>query len=389
MNTISQRYNEVRSRLRQWLLGTFIVSSTANVFTSGLNSIPQAVQITTATVADPGDNLTVSITIAGETVSVGTGVGLAVADIGALLAAAINANPITRGVCIATFAVTTLTLTGLYPNNDFLVTAGNSTSAVTNTQSAAAAASIPFARAVIQTGWNDSENEPLVALADVNRFTAQVVKISYGAYVASAKLRARVYEVRGSERELIADRTETSATDLATTLTALAAQLNAQLPANSVNVTVTDTNTTLSFTAERIGMEIDVEGGAGDEGASVPVPAVTYPTGPDSTTSLHRAWAGISMYSDSDEAPTVGADGEYGPNAGVKYAQIGPVAVASDESPSRGGAVFVELAAGANAGRFYVSGGATRVRLSRQHARWERDGLVAGDSMAALRLLTF
>lgn len=389
MNTISQRYNEVRSRLRQWLLGTFIVSSTANVFASGLNSIPQAVQITTATVADPGDNLTVSITIAGETVSVGTGVGLAVADIGALLAAAINANPITRGVCIASFAVTTLTLTGIYPSQDFLVTAGNSTSAVANTQNAAAAASIPFARALVQTGWNDSENEALVALADANRFVAQVVKISFGAYVAGAKLTVRILEVRGAEREQLAERTETSATDLATTLAALATSLNARLAANSVNVTVTDANTTLSFTAERVGMEIDIEARVGDEGASVPIDTITYPTGPDSTTSLHRAWAGISMYSDSDEAPTVGADGEYGPNAGVKYAQIGPVAVASDESPSRGGAVFVELAAGATAGRFYATAGATRVRLSRQHARWERDGLVSGDSLGAVRLLTF
>lgn len=394
---ISQGFGDVPSRSRQGMVGDWAMVSHLNRYNTGLNAAPQRVKIMTVTVADPGDSQVITITINGGLVTYNTGTGKDLATIGAELAALINQEPLARGVANASFNTATLTLTGQWPGQDFTVVLGpTALSSLTTTQSPLTANPIPFGRAVIQRSFNSNmggqESERLVALADTSLFTAQVVKLA-PTYVSGAKIRVRVYEVWGAERELIpqADVTETSATDLATTLTALAASLNAKLPANSVNVTVTDTNTTLSFTAERLGMEIDVEAGVGDEGASLPADAVTYPVGPDTTTSLHRAWAGIALYSPAEEQPVGGADeGQYAGNAGIKYGQQGPIWVKSDDTivwnePS----VYVELAPGATAGRFYNTSSATRVRLGKNRARWDRDGITASDSLAAVRLLSY
>ena len=380
--SISQGFGDVRSRARQGLVGDWVFADHTRRGGFGVNSSPQAVQVVTFDVADPGDDLVVTIDIDGIVVSAATGTGNNATQIAALLATAINAEPLVRGKVAATSAVAVVTLTGQNPGLSVTVTAGTSTSNVATATAADSADPIPFGRAVIHTGFTSNEEES-VALPS---FAAQVITIA-ATYVASAKIRVAVYEVLNGERILLADVTETSATSLDATLDALAAALNTALPANSVLAASTPaTATAITLTAERAGMEIEVDVGAGDEGASVPVWTVTNTTGPSVATSLARAFRGISLYSSSDQAPAVGSAGEYAGNAGVKFAQRGVVWVESTETPAVGGTVYVETAAGATLGRLYTTGSSTRVALPRSRATWDRPGLTAADGIAAVRL---
>jgi hypothetical protein len=392
LGSISQGFGDVRSRARQGVVGDWVYSDPTRRSGFGLNQSGQAAQVTTVTLTDQGDDDDVIITINGIDVSINSGTGQTLAQVGADLAEAINAEPLVRGQVSASFVTATLTLTGLTPGLAFTVSIASDPdswlSSVTTTTSAAEADAVPFGRVVINDGVNSGETERLVALADTGEFTAQVITATPSGYVADAEIRVAVYEVRGSERILLADVSETSATDLDTTLDAIVVSLNAQLPANSVLAASTPaTATALTFTAEIAGLEIDIDVGADDDGASVPTWAVAYTTGPSVATSLHRAFEGVSLYSASDEAAAVeGEEGEYAANAGVHYAKRGVVWVESDETVTAGGTVYVELTAGATAGRLYAAASSTRVALSKAVARWERDGLTATDSLAAVRL---
>lgn len=389
--TVSQTMNDTRARARMGLVGDWCMLSHLNRAGFGINQDPQAAQVSTVTVADQGDGVTIVLTINSVDVTISTGTGLALAAIGALLAAAVNAEPLVRGQVAATFDTATLTLTGLTPGEAFTVSIASdpssSLSAVTEVTAADDANAIPFGRAIVSQGFRSTEGERLVALADVSQFVPQVVTASI-AYVASAVIRVKVMEVRGDERILLAEVSEASATDRDATIDALVALLNTALPATSVLVAADNaTGTALVFTAEKDGLEFAVEVFAGHEGASLPAVTITETTGPSVATSLNRAFCGVSIYSTDDAAPTVGATAaEYAANAGVRYAQSGPVWVSNAEAVTEGGVVYVELAAGASAGKLYAATGSTRVALSRQLARWDRAGLVAADSLAAVRL---
>jgi|GEM_PF-3904920 len=392
--SIAQGWADARSRARQGIVGDAVYSDGTRREGNGINSVPQAAKTVTVTVTDQGDDDAVILTLDGVPVLYNTGTGQTLAQIGAGIAAAVNANPLSAANWTATFLTATLTLTSRQPGVDGTVSIAadpaSVLSAVTTTVAAAAAAEVQFGRAIITTGYNPGgrgslgETERLVGVASTARFTAQVQTLA-PTFVTAAILTATVIEIRGGERHQIASVSETSVTTLAVTLAALLASLNAALPANTVNVTggVAD----LVFTAEIAGLEFTVDMGASDTGATIPAIVKTDTTGPSAATSLHRAWCGISKYSPIDGAITLtGNAGVYAPNRGVVYILRGVVWVASEEAPVQNGTVHVELAPGVNAGRFFATGSSTRVALSRAIARWERDGLVASDSLAAVRL---
>ncbi len=388
--SIAQGFGDVRSRMPWWILGGLVESVNYERCTA-LNKYPQAAQVTTVTVTDQGDNDTVTITINDVDIDINTDTGGDAASIGADLAEAINEEPLVRGKVTATFDTATLTLTGNTPGVAFDVSIANDTStvlsAVTETTAADAADPIEFGRAVMRTGHQNTDE--LVAKVTTGLFTAQVITITPSGYVASSKLRVAVYEVRGSERVLLADVTETSATDLNTTLDALATSLNAQLPANSVVAASTPaTATAITLTAEVPGAEIAVDVGAGDEGASVPTWTVAATTGPSEATSLHRALRGVALRAQGVGAATIAGNEQQCPaNGALAYVRKGVVAVESAQSITAGDTVYVETAAGASAGKFYNSSSSTRVALSRARAVWERDANTGTGSLAALRLM--
>lgn len=385
---VGQTWDNTRSRARQGVVGDWVYNDPTRRWGSGLNSSPQAAQVTTVTMTDQGDDDDVIITINGVNVSYATGTGKSLATMGAEFAAAINAEPLVRGQVRATFDTATLTLTGLTPGLVFTVSIASDPdsvlSAVTAVTAADTADPVHFGRAVIRTGTNTSESETLVAEPYAALFTAQVITVT-PTYVSTAVIEASVYEIRDGERIFVKAAIFASATDLATTTAGIRAALNTALPANTL--LVTDSATTVIFTAEVPGTEWDVEFHHQSTGASSPTFATAYTTGPSDATSIHRAWRGIALYSPADEAATVAGDeGQYAANAGVKYASRGVVWVTSAQTPGVDDTVYVETVAGATQGRFYTDSSATRIAMGRRKVRWERDGLVSGDSLAAIRL---
>lgn len=284
-----QGFADVRSRSRQGIVGDWVYNDHTRRQGFGLNADPQAVQVTTVTLAASADNTVVTITINGVDVSINSGTGLTAAQEGALLAAAINNEPLVRGQVVASFDTLTLTLTGINPGVPFTVSENSaSLSAVTTTVPAAYAAEVPFGRVMVRTGSNP------------------------GGLISSP----------GETGSLVA------------------------VASNSVSLFA----------------------------------------GTASAAELEQFWAGISLYSPIDvNASGVGA---YMPNVGVKTAVRGVVWVdrPTDGAIVHGAQCFVETAPGADAGKLFTIATGTRVALPTRLITWERDGLIAADGIAAVRL---
>lgn len=379
----AQGFAAVRARARQGQVGDFAKVSHLNAFLTGINSVPQSQQVSTSVMSDPGDDLTRGLTINGVSVTFSTGSGNDVDAIGAIAAAAFNADPLVRGSVTATYdaGTNTLTLTGNLPGDTFTVTINSDsgdTFAAISTTAANPAEQVPFGRAVIITGQSPGEVEDLVGVAKTPRFSAQVATIAgYVAAVPDTGTRIAIYEIRGSERFELAN-VAVGGTVLATDVTTL----NTALPDNTVLVAADGAD--MTFTAEIIGSEFEVV----VLGTS-PV-TVTATTGPNDSTSLHRALAGISLYSPNDEAATIGGnEGRYVPNRGIRYGVRGEIWVQNEGAViPTSDPVYVELADGVNSGRFFNTSSATRVRLSRQVAQWRRTARRLTDATTVVHIDT-
>jgi hypothetical protein len=397
---VSANAANIRSRANQGIPGAWVYADPTRRSGSGINSQGQVKQISTATLTDPGDSKHIVVTINSHDVSIATGTGGDAASLGALLAAAINADSIARAAVVATFATTTLTLTSVWAGAAFDVSIANDpdsalSALATGTANAAASAVAPGV-AMITTGYNTnggptalrSETERLVCVPTTSIFVAQVTTITVPAVTANV-LEAVVWEVRGAEEiELVRVQT-TFATDKDTTLDALILALQTELPANTVDVTADNaTATALIFTAEIKGYEFRARV-FWRVGGTAPTITVADTVGPDKTTSLHRAFVGISENPRDTEAATLtSTTGQWPANGGVRYGIRGCMWVSNSETtgPTQNGDVYVELAPGATAGQLYAASSATRVALSKRVARWERDGIVTADNAAAVRL---
>jgi hypothetical protein len=307
-----------------------------------------------------------------------------VAEIHAGLIAAVNAEPLMRGILQPGGTSPSLTLTGLLPGVPFTPTVTDGSTgdlgAPVNTAAAASAAAVPFGRAVVDLGYATGESDRLGALCGSTQFTAQVVTVTV-AYIALT-----YYTVRIRDRQtgrIIADETVIANTDHATTAGDLETALNGALPASTVIATSPAAD--LVLTAEVPGYEFDVEVNVAEAAGTL---TLVYTTGPSRATSLQRAFAGVSLHSLNDPNPTIGsltAD-SYAANAGMRVAQQGQVWVEDAAGISLGDDVYVELAVGANTGKFYNAASATRVQLPAGLASWRRGGRDSTDNIAALEL---
>lgn len=376
--TFSQQAEDVLGRAIEGQPG--MPGDVGRVYTDdGLNASPQAKQVTVVTITGATNDKTYTIVVNGVSISYTADGTATVTEIAAGLKDAIDGEVLVRGQVVPSSALGVLTLTGIVEGLAFTVTEADAEITVATTTSAADAADIPFGRGLINTGFNTGEAEKLVALPSTALFSAQVATLAIS-YILNAKITVAVYERRGAERVLLASVTETSATDQDTTIDTLVASLEAALPANTVSAAAdTDPATAIVFTAEIPGFEFEIEFSRGDEGASIPAMSLTATTGPSRSTSLHRAFAGVSKYSTSDEAATIGGtEGVYEGASGVIWMTFGAIWVYSEDAPVESDSVYLELAAGATAGRFYNAASATRVALERRVARWLRSsGTVA------------
>jgi hypothetical protein len=398
---VSANAGDIRTRARQGIPGAWVYADPNRRSGSGINSQGQLKQISTATLTDPGDNKHIIVTINSHNVSIATGTGGDAASLGALLAAAINADPIARAACVATFATTTLTLTGQWAGVAFDVSIASdpdsALSALATGTAATAASAVAPGVALITTGYNtnggptalpNTETERLVCVPTTSIFVAQVTTITVPA-VASNVLEAVVWEVRGAEEIELCRVQTTFATDKDTTLDALIAALNLELPSNTVDVAADNaTATALVFTAEIKGYEFRARV-FWRVGGTAPTITVADTVAASISTSLHRAFVGVSEVPRDTEAATLtSTTGQWPANGGVRYGIRGCMWVSNSETtgPTQGGDVYVELAPGSTAGQLYAASSATRVALSKRVARWERDGIVTADNAAAVRL---
>jgi hypothetical protein len=387
---VSQRAIDGRSRSREGRVGAAYRTSTMDEFRTGINRNPQAVQITTVTLTDQGDDDDVIITIEGVNVSINTGTGLTLAQIGAALVVAINGNPTAYGVCSASFDTATLTLTGHWPGRTFTVSIASDPdsvlSAVTTSQSAAEAEAIPFGRCLITQGFDSSEDCEIVALAKSSLLTAQVITLAFGTFVDAQVNTITVYEVRGGEREEIASVSEVAATSRDVTVDALVALLATALSGTKVSAAAdAGTATAIVFTATAAGYQFDVGYHAGHEGLTLQSLTRTYTTGPDETTSIHLAMRGVSVHGEECESPTIGSgDGEWRANAGVVYAKKAQRWVESAEAIGNDAPCYVELGVAADNGQLFAATSATRVKLAHRALHFIRDGRVTNDGIAAV-----
>ena len=373
MSTIALRADQIRTRSPQWLIGMLADSNYLNDCDSAVNSDPQSVDVWTIEVAAASNSFDYQVTVDGTTVTYTSDPSATVLEIAQGLRAALNVEPIIGARFIATDdGVDTITLTGLTPGDVGVVTDNTGDLTTTHTTTAASAESIAFGRLVMPSSPAFDDGAPLCKLAKSSTMTAQVdtLTVDFAAgerYTVSLAIEGRTYSV-----DVLAD------TDDATTATAIRAAINAIMPANSV--VASGATDQVILTGEVAG-KVFVTALGLVSGTTARL-ALAYTTvGTDVNDAL-----GISLhtYDESDteiETDTI----VYPANAGVHFARSARVAVASSETVTNGGKVYVELGVTADNGKFFATTSATRVLLSR--CKWERnEDSSADDDVAVLRI---
>lgn len=378
-----QRASSVRDRRPLGFIGQFVRSQDF-VSITGINSNPQAKQITTVGVPGTVSNSTdYTVTINGVAVTVTTDGTATQAELGAAIAAAINATPGARAVAVASFLTATLTLTGVWPGVAYTVAisggGANPFTGPTTTTAAAEADPVEFGRVVIQTGLATDESLPTCKMPVAADFTAQVMSFlitsgAGGTFTPSVTINGVKYDGDAIVHN----------TDDATTAQDIVDEINAKVPANTVIATLS--TATVVLTAEVAGAEFDAEIIAAGAGVSSPK---AYTTGPSLATSLRKRILGISVRREDVEAQTnYGDDPAYAGNNGVEICTRGRGLVERDtaETWAWGEELFVSVAA-ATAGRLYNAAGANRVWLGASPFRVDRiEHSTTTDGLAGIRL---
>ena len=371
--TISQQAGDVRGRALQGAIGQLVNSDHLTRSTTALNEDPQAVQIDDITPVAAND-ATYTVTVNGISASYTADASATVAEITAGLTAAVDAEPLIRGVVAPTDAATKMTLTGLTAGLSYTLAVSSTAGSIASApvQAAASAAAVPFGRLVVDAGLSPYGNDTLGKLAQSSAFVNQQTRVNI-AYVASATYLVTIRDESGSviaQGETLAD------TDTPNTCTAIAATMNGLLPADTVLVAgLTDH---INLISEIAGGEFSVEVGTNEAGqVGGAIGSTVFTVGPDMTTSMNKAAIGLTMFSCNDPS------GEYAANAGMRVLQAGnSMWVERDAAVSKGDPVYVELSAGDDAGKLFTSDSSTRVLLT--GATWDRDGVNTADGIAAV-----
>ena len=167
-------------------------------------------------------------------------------------------------------------------------------------------------------------------------------------------------------------------TNTNTTAAAINTAINAMMPANTVIGTVATGVVTL--TAECEGKYFEIGLGLKTGTTARFVLADTLNT---LSCDINKVMIGASMYAYDEEASASGI-GEYPAQAGVKVMQNGYMIVSNAQAPSAGDRVYVETTDGADVGKMYNAGTASRILLT--GARFDRPGPQSSDSLAVVKL---
>lgn len=346
------------------------------------NSRPQAAQVTTVTVASsPTSDYDYTLIIGGNSVFFSSDASATRAEVIAAMLLAIQEDPLVSGLVDATSDSTKVTLTSRNPGFSFTATSADADLTIATTTAANTASAIPFGVAVVKIPDSWSNGSEVCAIASVNDLTAQVVTIGLAGSSGEQYLLGITVEGQSYSFSIAFD------TNIATTLAALIAAVNLQMPANTVIAAGTSPNLTL--TAEVAGKAFTVS--VGTKTGTAANMAVTYTTAGPATDFL-QVFAGVSVqannmegtYSSTSDAGST----SYPPNAGVQCARtlFNGIAVENSQTPTDASDVYVELSASTDTGKFFTTTGATRLKLPRSFAAWIGDPDLATDGIGALRL---
>lgn len=330
-----------------------------------VSTSPQAKQVTTMTVpASPDASTLYSVTVDGVTASYTTDASATQAELGAGLVEAINAKAGIRAKMIASYAGGTLTLTAVWPGTSHTVTNNaadttNDLGTVTAATAAASAGVVEPGLVMVTTGDDEDSGVPYGLVPTSSLMTAQVMTFTIAgasgdSYVPVVRINGKVYQGDAVEFNTNAD---TTCTDIAT-------EINAVLPAETVLAAAVGSGGAITFTAEVEGAEFEAEIITGVSGEA----AKAYTTGPSISTSIRRAFLGLSVRRlDLENQTDDGDDPAYKANEPVEVAERGAMVVQKDttESWSYGDELYVSVAS-ATKGRLYNTAGTDRVWLPRE-----------------------
>lgn len=369
--SISQTAADVRARPLQGVAGQVVDNHHLLRRLSLANSQSQAKQTHTVTVDTAANSTAYTVTINGVDVVYTSDASGTKAEICDGLADAINAEPLVRGqVSAVSDGVDTVTVTSTWPGVAFTLAESDGNLSNSAGTSNASAAAVGFGLACVATTYGDDVDAQAGAVALDDLFTSQVVTVDY-TYSAGKVLTVTIVDQHSKEK--IAEFAYTLATSKDSSTTAIAAGLNAQLPANSVlAANAGASGYELTLTSEKKGFEFAVA--VHSDATATVAESATYTTGPSPATSLLRSFVGVSEYRTDVEVNTVeGTAASYKANEGFVVVQSGKMWVAKDSSETinYGDAVWVEMDDSSSyQGRFYKTASSTRVLLP--GAWWER-----------------
>jgi len=332
-------YTDYESLLLQGRAGDAFDGATNKDDISLINASPQAAQVATVTITAQNATL-YTVTINGVSVTYTSDASGTQAEISAGLQAAIEAEPSISGLVIASGS-TTLIITSRQADLAFTISVGANLSAAATTASAAAAA-LPFGRAVVR----DASNVQGCQLISASAFTAS--SIEYTPTVANTALYRINLDVDGAA--YVIDYTS----DGAATAQEIVEGLKAAADLLSIpNVVVTEDDSVLLIESAN-GSSI-----SSDQTSNLTIVVVNGDA-------LADAFAGVALRQDTeDPSQTGGVDG-YAPNRTCSIRRQGRVRVSTEASCSPGDKVYVRVAAsGANTtiGIFSNAAGAGAVLL--------------------------
>ena len=304
-----------------------------------INASPQAAQVATVTITAQNSTL-YTVTINGVSVTYTSDASGTQAEISAGLQAAILAEPAISGL-VDPSGSTTLVITSRQAGLAFTIAVGANLSAAATTASAAAAA-LPFGRAVLR----DASNVQGCQLIAASAFTASSIEFTPTAVNSTLY---RINLTVDGEVYVISYTSDGSAT---------AQEIVEGLKAAADLLTIPNV-----VTSEDDSVFL-VESANGSSISAQPTSNLAMVVTNGDT--LESLLAGVSLRQDTeDPSQTGGVDG-YAPNANCSIRRMGRVRVATEASCSPGDKVYVRVAAsGSNTtiGIFSNAGGAGAVLL--------------------------
>lgn len=367
-NSFFQRAGDVKDARIIGFVGQAFTDHTSREVTL-TNKNPQAVQVTTMLVGgsfSAGTVYVFTVLVGGTSTSVSYTALAADTDltgVAASIVAQVNDTEAVRGFLAATNSSSaTITFTGQYPGIAFTISEADSNLGTpSTTTSAAEADTVAFGLALIGitfTGASRLGHVPVEA-----NFSAQVITIT----ITTGAGASFTPQVRINGETYTGDAVVHN-TNVATTATDIATEINGVMPATTVIATTSGADVIL--TAEVPGAEF----GADIIVAGVAVDATKVATtGPTTATSFERAFAGVSIRDEHIENLTRGGDDPaYPANFGIRCLAAGRIVTSNSENPEFGDDVWVSLAT-ATKGRFYNTAAANRVLLPREMAAWDRN----------------